>query len=194
MTLRINYKILLKRLIQLVLIIVGIILIFKSCKSCNEEKIKLPNTDSLINLIKFEKTKIIILEAKIKSLQKKDTTLIEKKEVLKKNYSDTKKDIKKDIKKGVCDTILVKEFINNCDSLIAVNDSIINNRGVIIEQQKDIIEVYKDVDFKNNILIDVQKDEISKLKKQVRKEKIKKVAALVVATIATTLAVIASFR
>ncbi len=114
--------------------------------------------------------------------------------MLKKNYSDTKKDIKKDIKKGVCDTILVKEFINNCDSLIAVNDSIINNRGVIIEQQKDIIEVYKDVDFKNNILIDVQKDEISKLKKQVRKEKIKKVAALVVATIATTLAVIASFR
>jgi len=194
MTLRINYKILLKRLIQLALIIVGIILIFKSCKSCNEEKIKLPNADSLINLIKFEKTKIIILEAKIKSLQKKDTTLIEKKEVLKKNYSDTKKDIKKDIKKGVCDTILVKEFINNCDSLIAVNDSIINNRGVIIEQQKDIIEVYKDVDFKNNILIDVQKDEISKLKKQVRKEKIKKVAALVVATIATTLAVIASFR
>jgi len=194
MTLRINYKILLKRLIQLVLIIVGIILIFKSCKSCNEEKIKLPNTDSLINLIKFEKTKIIILEAKIKSLQKKDTTLIEKKEVLKKNYSDTKKDIKKDIKKGVCDTILVKEFINNCDSLIAVNDSIINNRSIIIEQQKDIIEVYKNVGFKNNILIDVQKDEISKLKKQVRREKIKKVAALVVATIATTLAVIASFR
>ncbi len=84
MTLRINYKILLKRLIQLALIIVGIILIFKSCKSCNEEKIKLINTDSLINLIKFEKTKIIILEAKIKSLQKKDTTLIEKKRGVKK--------------------------------------------------------------------------------------------------------------
>lgn len=194
MTLRINYKILLKRLIQLVLIIIGIILIFKSCKSCNEEKIKLPNADSLINLIKFEKTKIIILEAKIKSLQKKDTTLIEKKEVLKKNYSDTKKDIKKDIKKGVCDTILIKEFINDCDSLNSVNDSIINNRGVIIEQQKDIIDVYKDVDFKNNILIDVQKDEISKLKKQVRKEKIKKTIAIVSAAVAATLVVIASIR
>ena len=194
MTLRINYKILLKRLIQLVLIIVGIILIFKSCKSCNEEKIKLPNADSLINLIKFEKTKIIILEAKIKSLQKKDTTLIEKKEVLKKNYIAIKKAVKSNIKKKYCDTLVIKELINDCDSLIAVNDSIINNRSIIIEQQKDIIEVYKNVDFKNNILIDVQKDEISKLKKQFRKEKIKKVAALVVATIATTLAVIASLR
>jgi hypothetical protein len=134
------------------------------------------------------------MEGKIKSLEKKDTTLVEKKEVLKNNYSDTKKDLKKDIKKGVCDTILVKEFINDCDSLNAVNDSIINNRGVIIEQQKDIIEVYKDVDFKKNILVDIQKDEIKILKKQVRKEKIKKTIAIVISAVAATLVVIASIR
>jgi hypothetical protein len=127
------------------------------------------------------------MEGKIKSLEKKDTTLIEKKEVLKKNYIAIKKDLKIDIKKNICDTILIKEFINDCDSLIAVNDSIIINKN-------NIIDLYKGVQKSKNEIIDVQNNEIKILKKQVRKEKIKKTIAIICSAVAATLVVIASIR
>lgn len=181
---------------KLLVILLAILFVLTKCGGC-DDKIESTKTDNsqLLAKIKIDSLKLVVLETKLYNPELKNDSLTVVKEKVKLVYLKSSKDVRNEIKQGIYDTVKVLVALNNCDSLIKSDSTLLAVKDTTIKILKQTIDVQKDViDINNEIIVNKDKDytELEKSsKKALRKQKFKTVVAIVGAVIIEVLTILA---
>ena len=181
---------------KVLVIVLAILFVLTKCGGCDDkiESIKTDNSQ-LLAKIKVDSLKLIVLETKLHNSEFKNDSLTVVKEKVKLVYLKSSKDVRNDIKQGICDTVKVLIALNDCDSLIKSDSTLLAIKDTTIKILKQTLDVQKDViDINNEIIVNKDKDytELEKSsKKSLRKQKFKTVVTIVGAVIIETLTIFA---
>jgi len=181
---------------KVLVILLAILFVLTKCGGCGD-KIQISETDNshLLAKIKIDSLKLVVLETKLHNSEFKNDSLTVVKEKVKLVYLKSSKGVRNEIKQGNCDTVKVLIALNDCDSLIKSDSTLLAVKDTTIKILKQTIDVQKDViDINNEIIVNKDKDytELEKSsKKALRKQQFKTVIAIVGAIIIEALTIFA---
>lgn len=199
-----------KRILQGVVVLLACLFVFRYCGGCdNNIEVKKSNNDSLFLVMRYDSLlSVKLMETSyqdslntLASKHKEDSlkTLIVKFEGL---YRKSSKAVREQIAEGICDTNLVKIALNDCDSsnvskdrLIAQKDTTIERLETELEDTKQDLAVNKGMVVFARTIIKNQADDYKELekesKKALRKQKIKTIGVIILATLTEVLTIFA---
>lgn len=181
---------------KVLVILLAILFVLTKCGGCGDkiESIKTDNSH-LLAKIKIDSLKLVVLETKLHNSEFKNDSLTVVKEKVKLVYLKSSKDVRNEIKQGICDTVKVLIALNDCDSLIKSDSTLLAIKDTTIKILKQTLDVQKDViDINNEIIVNKDKDytELEKSsKKALRKQKFKTVVTIVGTVIIEALTIFA---
>ncbi len=193
-----------------IVILLALAFIFTRFGGCGD-KIIAPKTDNSQYFSKMKSDSMIIVNLMEKQYQDSLNTLASKraedsiKVIADKNerlYRNSSKRVRELLARGICDTVLVIETINTCDSVIKSKDALLaqkdsTNKSVNEELStvKEELGISKGMVVTAQTIIKNQVEDYKALekdsKKALRKQRIKTIGAIIVASITEVLTIFA---
>lgn len=164
--------------IIVVLLIVVILLLFKNCGG---------NIKPIDNsLIESKQKQIESLKSIIKSKEIVAEVLTKKKNKVVTEYKEKSKKVREQLKDSICDPITIIETLNECDSVINIDNQIISAKDSIIKDLKEVITNQEIIiSEKDNTIKQVEK----KYKRKLFWSRVETVCVSIIAVVATTLSI-----
>lgn len=179
------------RTITICAFILAFLFVLSKCNSCERKILQLSNNDSLNRVIEVYKVNLKQLDNKLITANEKNYSLIQLKKKVEIKYITSSKNVREELAHGVCDTIKIIETLNNCDSIINLDNKIIAVKDTIISYQTIYISTQKYLISTKDEVISNKDNDIKKLEKEVKKQKRIKVLAVVGTTILAGLTILA---
>lgn len=179
------------------IVALAFLFILTKCGGC-DNKIKFADNhvnDSLNKLINLSAIKVKQLESYLTLEKAKSDSLTAVKGKVEIRYAKSSKSVREDIKEGFCDTSKVLIALNDCDSLVKENNSLLSTKDSIINIQDRIIGEQASMVDASRTIINNQRDEIIEnekiAKKALRRQKFKTIGVITVAAIGQVLTILA---
>lgn len=166
-------------LFKILICSLAFLFILSKCSGCDHKTLQLSNNDSLNNVINMYKTTLFSLDNKLIASNKKNDSLTLLKKKVEVKYIQSSKDVRISIANGICDTIKIIETINDCDSIISLDNKIIATKDTIINYQTGYINVQKSIIAAKDEIISNKDNDIKLLKKEVKTQRRKTIAVII---------------
>lgn len=207
---KVNLKYYSKLVLKVVVILLALAFIFSKFGGC-DNNITVEKHDNSQYLSKMKSDSLIIVSLMEKQYQDSIKTLISKrsedsiKVIADRNeklYKSLSKKVKALFTKGICDTVLVIETIDACDSVIKSKDVLISQKDSTYNRvQEELSTVKEELGISKSTVVTAQtiiknqaedyKNLEKDSKKALRKQKVKTIGAIILASIVEGLTIFA---